>query len=203
MVAVWGNLRLKIRLLDSNSLWYRSLFAIVGSVLVDRTERASWLYRQMFLETADGYGLTLWGQRFGIGRYAGETDDAYRLRIMQERALLKGGGTDANRKKILSFLYGSENIRIARMFDFHSVIGGEIGEPMGSLNYARFGYKIYVYGIAEERLTTANHAKAISLLTQVNVFGNTWELYLESVNGNYLEIPIYKAIISKEKFLRV
>lgn len=196
-------MRLKIRLLDVNSLWYRSLYAIVGSILQERTERANWLYRQMWLETSDGYGLTLWGQRYSISRYLGEPDDEYRLRILQERALLKGGGTNANRKKILSFIYHTENIEITSMYDYEATIGGEIGEPIANLDYTRYGYKIYLHNVPNERITESNHTKAVKLLTQVNVFGNTWELYIQSENGNYLEIPIYKAIIEKEKFVAV
>jgi hypothetical protein len=187
---VWNNLRLRIRSLGLDSLWYKSLHAIVHLILFDRSVRASWLYRQMWLETSDGYGLTLWGQRYKIPRYTGEGDDEYRARILIERALYKGGGTDANRKRIISYILQTENIVIERMYDWQATIGGAVGEPIGSLEYGRFCYKIYVYDVLPELLNDTNLNRLTRLLTAVNVFGNTWELYIESENGNYLEVPI-------------
>jgi hypothetical protein len=198
---IWNNLRLRIRSLGSESLWYKSLHALLNFILSDRADRASWLYRQMWLESSDGYGLTLWGQRYKIPRYTGEGDDEYRARILTERALYKGGGTDANRKRIISYILQTQNIVIERMYDWQSTVGGAVGEPMGSLNYARFGYKIYVYDVMPELMTDTNLQRLTRLLTAVNVFGNTWEVYIESENGNYLEIPIYKGIGVKEEFV--
>ncbi|MCB1158215.1 MAG: hypothetical protein KDK45_11995 [Leptospiraceae bacterium] len=195
---VWQNLRYKIRSLGIESLWYRSLYALLNNILDDRAKRASWIYRQMWLESSDGYGLTLWGQRYSISRFYGERDDDFRLRILQERALFKAGPTNANRKKILTYIYDTSNIRIERVYDWHYTIGGEIGEPIGSIDYARFAYRIYVYDIPSEKMTEENHKRAMKFLRAINIFGNWYEVLLHSQAGNYKDYPLYENILKKE-----
>lgn len=199
--GVWLNLRSRIRALGLDSLWFKSLSALIGNILVERSTRASWLFKQLWLESSDGYGLTLWGQRYSIARFPGEPDDDFRTRILTERSLLKGEGSNANRKKILSYIYHTDNIRIERLCEWNFAIGGEIGEPIGNLDFARFSFRIYVFDIPSTQFSQANHSKAIQLLSSINVFGNFWDLFLQSDNGDFLDIPFFKASSSyKDKF---
>lgn len=198
---VWQNLRQKIRDLGKTSLWYRALFALLSGILQDRAERASWLYRQMWLESSDGYGLVLWGQRYGISKLYGESDDEFRLRIMQERALYQAGPTNANRKKVLTYIYDTTSIKIERAYDHHAKIGGEIGEPIGSIDYARFAYRIYVYDVPAEKLTEANHHKAIKFIRALNVFGNWYEILIQTNSNSYKDYPLAEKILRKEFLL--
>lgn len=198
---VWLNLRRKIRTLGVDSLWYRALSALLNGILNDRAKRASWLYRQMWLESSDGYGLILWGQRYGISKLYGESDDDFRLRIMQERALYKAGPTNANRKKVLTYIYNTTNIKIERVYDWHYTIGGEIGEPIGSINYARFAYRIYVYDVPVEKMTEANHYRALKFIRALNIFGNWYELLIHTNNTDYRDYPLSEKIIQKEFLL--
>jgi hypothetical protein len=186
---VWPDQRRAVRATGKGSVWQRLLFALT-LLLSERAVRASWLYRQIWLDSADGYGLTLWGQRYEIPRYYGEPDDDYRSRIVAERMIARGDASNASRKKILNVVYGIDptTVRIDRVYDHHFAVGGlsdrgnepgsegGIGSVLGSRDYAMHAYRIYAPLPAD---LEAKLQKAVSMLHDINIGGNYWELWFE------------------------
>lgn len=186
---VWPDQRRAVRATGKGSLWYRLLFALT-LLLKERATRATWLRDQIWLDSSSEYGLTLWGQRYEIPRYYGETDDEYRARIISERMIARGDASNASRLKILNVVYGIDpaDVRIERICDHHFAIGGisdrgdepgyegGIGSPVGTRDYAMHAYRIYTPLPAdmEEKL-----GKVTGMMRDINIGGNVWELWFD------------------------
>lgn len=194
---IWQNLRKSIRSLGSTSLFYLILFSVTF-LFVERAKRASWLYRQIWLSTASGYGLDLWGQRYKIPRNYGESDDAYKARMIKERLIGNGDASNRTRKLILQIVFGIDpaNVKIERIYDHHFEMGGMIGAPIASRDYAIYGYRIYAPSPGKSVVDSLIF-KATKLLKKTNFGGNLWTLWFEegAVNqpGVNTDIPIWQA----------
>ncbi|MBV6348832.1 hypothetical protein KKQ82_07395, partial [Leptospira interrogans] len=103
--TVWKNQRSLIRKLGVDSLWYKVLKSIL-SILNERAVRLSWLYRQMWLETSDGFGLILWGTRYKIEKLPGETDDLYRNRLLLAKLFKMSIASVSSKRQGLQFSIG-------------------------------------------------------------------------------------------------
>ena len=177
----WKNLRRKIRSLSSESVWFRVLSSLL-QILSERSTRASWLYNQIWLESSSDYGLTLWGQRYGIPRLLNETDSDYKDRIFRERMFVGNGATNASRKKAIAFILGipTTQIEIKQIRNFFGC-GGVIGSPVGDLDYLKHIYRIYITGVENPEPTQIE--KLFSILDSINVGGNVPELWFEKTVG--------------------
>lgn len=174
---VIATMRRTIRELGSKSLWHRTLWAL-SLPIQERVERTNWLYKQIWLESSDGEGLVLWGQRFKIPKYANESDEEYRDRIIQERLVARGTASNTTRKKILQIVLGiePEDVRIERVLDHHFRVGGPVGAPVATRDYAMHVYRIYAhYPDLESRIP-----KALKMLVKINLGGNIPELWLNT-----------------------
>lgn len=103
--TVWKNQRSLIRKLGVDSLWYKILRSIL-SILNERAGRLSWLYRQMWLETSDGFGLILWGTRYKIEKLPGETDDLYRNRLLLAKLFKMSIASVSSKRQVIQFSTG-------------------------------------------------------------------------------------------------
>lgn len=186
---VWADQRRAIRATGKWSVWYRTIYALTY-LLQDRAERAEWLRDQIWLDSSSEYGLTLWGQRYEIARYYGESDDDYRTRLYSERMIARGDASNSSRKKILNIVYGIDPklIRVERIYDHHLTMGGVsdrgneegyeggIGSPIASRDYAMHVYRIYAP-------LPENHEDKIMkvqrMFHDINIGGNVWELWFE------------------------
>ena len=142
---VWKNQRWQIRETGSESLWYKALQSFLR-ILENRSQKITWLWDNLNFETSYGYGLDLWGARYRIPRLAGENDVAYKDRINFQFSYKQTPGNTANLKKIVAQLVGtsSEKIIIERVYPHHYVMGGAIGSPVSTRDYAHYTYRIYV-----------------------------------------------------------
>lgn len=61
-----------------------------------------WLMRQNFVQLAEGDNLDYWGQLFGVLRITGESDDSYRIRILEANKAVGIGTKAAYKARILS-----------------------------------------------------------------------------------------------------
>lgn len=175
---VWANMRRRIRALGPDSFWYRFLQALL-LVISERASRASWIYRQLRFETSDGIGLVLWGQRYRIPQMYAETPDAYKQRIAEERMHMRSP-TNAARKSIMASVLGVDiaDVSIRRVYDYHWTVGGVVGAPIGSRDYAMTGLHIYAPkpGVAD---LAERGARARRLIDRANVGSNWPEIYLD------------------------
>lgn len=194
---VWSDQRRALRATGKKSIWYRIIKAL-SILLLERAERAVWLRKQIFLDTSDGYGLTLWGQRYEIPRYYGESDDDYRNRIISERMIARGDASNASRKKILNVVFGinPSDVQILRIYDYHFSVGGisdrgnepshkgAIGSVVSTRDYAVYTYRIYA-PLPED--LEMKLKKALSMMRDINIGGNYWELWFEKGNQSGLQ----------------
>lgn len=166
---VWSNLRLSVRRLGVESVWYKTLFALT-SVFGKYSEKASWMYNQIWLDTATDNGLDLWGRRYRVSRI-GESDDDYRIRILQKKAINTSGVSLSDKRGYIASILGTDvsnvtinnNIRLSG-FGMGSAIGGMVR----SRNYTIYGFVIDIPFL----ITAAKRARMIELVKDTNLGGN-------------------------------
>lgn len=180
---IWANMRRRIRALGPDSFWYRFLSALL-LVLSERVTRANWLLRQIWFETSDGSGLILWGQRWGIPPLYGEDLDAYRNRIIEERAHLRNP-TNATRKAIVSQILGEPvaDVEIVRVYDHVWTVGGPVGSPIASRDYAMTAYHIYAPAPIVDDLAERG-ARIRRLIDRITVGAGWPEIYFNAGVGS-------------------
>ncbi|MEM7182715.1 MAG: hypothetical protein AAF518_17510 [Spirochaetota bacterium] len=142
---VWKNQRRQVRDLRSDSIWYRTLETFL-QILVKRSEKVTWLWDNLFFGSSYGYGLDLWGARYRIPRLVGEKDLSYKDRIRFRLSYKQIAGTTANMKSVAAELVNvsSDKIIVERVYPNHFTIGGVIGSPIGTRDYAHYTYRIYI-----------------------------------------------------------
>jgi hypothetical protein len=174
---VWANERKAVRATGRWSFWYKILFSLTF-LLHDRALRADWLRNQIWLDSSSDYGLVLWGQRYRIPKYYGESDDDYKARIISERLIARGDASNASRKKILNVVYGIpvSDIRIVRLYDYHMPVGGAIGSAIATRDHAMHDYRIYapIPSDVDGRLS-----KAMRMMNDINIGGNVLQLWFD------------------------
>lgn len=146
---VWKNQRSLIRKLGVDSFWYKVLRSIL-SILNERAVRLSWLYRQMWLETSDGFGLILWGARYKIEKLPGESDDSYRSRLLLAKLFKMSIASVSSKKQIIQFSTGlnPEEIRYFKVYNSEEakncfVMGGALDQRMMSRKYLLFRCRFF------------------------------------------------------------
>lgn len=187
---VWMNMRRAIRSLGVGSLWYRSLDALLG-VLVNRSLKAEWLLNQIFIETASGRGLDMWGKRYLLYRNLGESDYDFRVRILIEYAIRKKSPSGTQRIDILSKVLkiDTSEIRVVNVYDYVFRVGGIVGKVCGTRNYDFFTYRIYLPALTEDMIN-----RAIWVMNYMNIGGNVPELWVRDETGDVLDVPLYEPL---------
>ncbi|EMM99114.1 hypothetical protein LEP1GSC021_4773 [Leptospira noguchii str. 1993005606] len=186
---VWQNLRRSIRQTSplpvpmnengtgglSNSLWYRVLFAFL-IVIQERLKRSNWLYKQIWVDTADGKGLDWWGARYGLSREPGESDSSYYLRILFLAEYRRLPPTLFTKKNLITRITGlsTDQIVVEQVFDFKYRMGDPIGTILGSRDYCFYAFRIYIPSINKK-----SRQNLIRILDAINIGGNVWEIWEE------------------------
>ncbi|WP_061260289.1 hypothetical protein [Leptospira interrogans] len=186
---VWANLRRSIRQTSplpvsinengtgglSNSLWYRVLFALL-IVIQERLKRSNWLYKQIWVDTADGKGLDWWGARYGLSREIGESDSSYYLRILFLAEYRRLPPTLFTKKNLISRITGlsTDQISVEQVFDYKYRMGDPIGTILGSRDYCFYAFRIYIPSINKK-----SRQNLIRILDAINIGGNVWEIWEE------------------------
>lgn len=176
---VWKNQRSLIRKLGMDSFWYKVLRSIL-SILNERAVRLSWLYRQMWLETSDGFGLILWGARYKIEKLPGESDDSYRSRLLLAKLFKMSIASVSSKKQIIQFSTGlnPEEIRYFKVYNSEEskncfVMGGALDQRMMSRKYLLFRCRFFFPKLPD----SLNRSALVQSIENVNVGGNVCELW--------------------------
>ena len=179
---VWNNLRISIRRLGPNSIWYKTLKALLGIFDV-YTEKANWLYSQIWLESSSGLGLSLWGKRYGIRRWNNETDDNFRARTQQYKLLTGSGITRKAKRFYVADILETDptNITITNVYGSGSMaMGSKLGIKVQSRKMVYYGYEIRIpFEITDE----AKKQRMIDLINTTN-FGGNYPVFVENI-GEY------------------
>ncbi|MDI7156207.1 hypothetical protein QMM53_06555 [Leptospira santarosai] len=177
--TVWKNQRRLIRTLGDSSYWYRVLKSLL-TILNDRASRLSWLYRQMWLETSDGFGLVLWGVRYKIEKNPGESDDSYRTRLLLAKLFKLSVPTVATKRQVIQYVTGLSTYEISYVklytseegqSGFH--MGSEVDREMLPRKYILTRYRFRFSGLSDS-FDRNGLSKAVDA---VNVGGNVPELW--------------------------
>lgn len=177
--TVWTNQRRLIRTLGDSSYWYRVLKSLL-TILNERASRLSWLYRQMWLETSDGFGLVLWGVRYKIEKLPGESDDSYRTRLLLAKLFKLSVPTVATKRQVIQYATGlpAYEIGYVKLYTseegqsgFH--MGSEVDREMLPRKYILTRYRFRFSGLSDS-FDRNGLSKAIDA---VNVGGNVPELW--------------------------
>ncbi|RHX94995.1 hypothetical protein DLM76_06585 [Leptospira yasudae] len=176
---VWKNQRNLIRKLGNSSLFYRILKSIL-SVLNERAVRLNWLYRQMWLETSDGFGLILWGARYKIQKLPGETDESYRNRLLLAKLFKMSIASVSSKRQVVQFSTGlnPEAIRYSKIYEAEEtkdcfVMGGAPDQRMMSRKYMLFRYRFLFPKLAD----SFNRNSLVQSMENVNIGGNVCEFW--------------------------
>ncbi|WP_036067407.1 hypothetical protein [Leptospira noguchii] len=176
---VWKNQRSLIRKLGMDSFWYKVLRSIL-SILNERAVRLSWLYRQMWLETSDGFGLILWGARYKIEKLPGESDDSYRSRLLLAKLFKMSIASVSSKKQIIQFSTGlnPEEIRYFKVYNSEEskncfVMGGALDQRMMSRKYILFRCRFFFPKLPD----SLNRSALVQSIENVNIGGNVCELW--------------------------
>ena len=179
-LLVWNNLRRAIRALGSGSTWFKILSRWNG-ILEARAEKATWIFNQTAIETAEDKGLDWWGQRPAYSaprrRNEGESDDDYRDRLLEIRAQNSAGTTLGAKETIVqSFIpdgvvVTAENVRGSVPHQENYRVGSNTGTRCFSRIYIRFRYRFWL-GILPD---TYDREKLNTVIEKVNVGGNVPE----------------------------
>ncbi|EMS88137.1 hypothetical protein [Leptospira noguchii] len=179
--TVWKNQRSLIRKLGVDSFWYKVLRSIL-SILNERAVRLSWLYRQMWLETSDGFGLILWGARYKIEKLPGESDDSYRSRLLLAKLFKMSIASVSSKKQIIQFSTGlnPEEIRYFKVYNSEEakncfVMGGALDQRMMSRKYLLFRCRFFFPKLPD----SLNRSALVQSIENVNIGGNVCELWEE------------------------
>jgi hypothetical protein len=176
---VWKNQRKSVRSSGTSGLWYRALNSLL-QILVNRSTRLSWLYRQFWLETSDGPGLNAWGIRYRIRRRPGESDNNYKTRIILERLFKLSVPSVSTKIQVISAITG-----LARsQFEYKSVYKDEVGKdlfrmgspislPMMTRKYILHRYRFILPPLPIE----FDRASLVEGLNNVNIGGNVPEIW--------------------------
>ncbi|ASV04952.1 hypothetical protein ACO2J1_02340 [Leptospira interrogans] len=177
--TVWKNQRSLIRKLGVDSLWYKVLKSIL-SILNERAVRLSWLYRQMWLETSDGFGLILWGTRYKIEKLPGETDDLYRNRLLLAKLFKMSIASVSSKRQVIQFSTGldPEEIRYSKIYKSEEAkncftMGGILDQRMMSRKYVLFRYRFFFPKLSD----SFNRSALVQSIENVNIGGNVCELW--------------------------
>lgn len=179
---VWVNLRVSIRRLGSDSIWYKTLFALL-SVFGNYTTKANWIYLQIWLETATENGLDLWGLRYGIRRLTGESDSDFRNRILLQKAIKTSGITLLQKRQYIANILGVDISQIIvqnQTWNTSLAMGGTIGSFISSRNMTVYGYKIFVPIIT----VPSKRQRMVDLINATNLGGN-YPMFFEATGTNY------------------
>jgi len=187
---IWKNMRRAIRALGPDSLFYRFLKASFN-VLQTRLDRANWLFNQLWLETSDSYGVTLFGQRYKVASIPGESLESYRNRITLERSS-STRSTNKGRKALLQAVLGidPDTVKIVRPRNFAFGPGAQVGSLMMSHEYASYAYRLYAPAPATP--DAEKEKFALRLIESGNLGGNYPELWLDEGPGTY-DKPCYES----------
>lgn len=193
---IWLNLRVKIRNLKENSIWYKTLFSL-SKIFDNKMEIVEKLKKNIWLESATEDGLNAWGKRYRMIRLENESDETYKNRILFKRSLSKSGVSRKQKSIILEglLLIPANSIRIENARDSS---GFRIGDPIGtgiiSQDYFVFSYTVFI----DKELDSNQKIIAKEYIQNVNIGGNfplfaelTPELTIFEIGG-----PIDAAIIS-------
>ncbi|PJZ41233.1 hypothetical protein CH370_13455 [Leptospira kmetyi] len=179
--VVWKNQRNLVRKLGDSSLWYKFLKSVL-SILNERAARLSWLYRQMWLETSDGFGLILWGARYKIAKLPGETDELYRSRLLLAKLFKLSIASVSSKRQVVQFSTGlnSDEIRYSKVYETEEskncfVMGGPIDGRMMSRKYVLFRYRFLFPKLSD----SFDRAELVRSMENVNVGGNVCEFWEE------------------------
>lgn len=177
--VVWKNQRSLIRKLGDSSLLYKFLKSIL-SILSERAARLSWLYRQMWLETSDGFGLILWGARYKIAKLPGETDESYRSRLLLAKLFKMSIASVSSKRQVVQFSTGlnSDEIRYSKVYETEEskncfVMGDSIDGRMMSRKYILFRYRFLFPKLSD----SFDRDALVRSMENVNVGGNVCELW--------------------------
>lgn len=168
--SVWVNLRVSIRRLGVDSVWYKTLEALV-SVFSGYTTKANWIYAQIWLETATENGLDLWGLRYGIRRLTGESDNDFRNRIIQRKLINTTGIPISQKRQYIADVLGidvSEVIIQNQTGNQSMAMGETIGSLVSSRNYTVYGYVIKIPAITD----SGKRQRMVELISSTNIGGN-------------------------------
>ncbi|MBM9499372.1 hypothetical protein JWG44_03815 [Leptospira sp. 201903071] len=176
---VWKNQRSLIRKLGTSSLWYKILRSLL-SILGDRASKLSWLYRQMWLETSDGFGLILWGTRYKIAKLPGETDDSYRNRLLLAKTFKLSIASVSSKRQVIQYSTGvaANEIRYSKVYESDDakecfVMGGVLEGRMMSRKYILFRYRFLFPKLSD----SFDRSSLIRSIENVNIGGNVCELW--------------------------
>ncbi|MDV6237763.1 hypothetical protein CH379_019210 [Leptospira ellisii] len=177
--TVWKNQRSLIRKKGTESFWYKVLNALL-KILADRASRLSWLYRQMWLETADTTGLVLWGVRFKIEKLPGETDDSYRTRLLLAKLFKLSIPTVATKRQVIQYATSLAADQISYL-QLYTSEEGKSGFKMGSevdREMLPRKYILHRYRFLFPKLSDLFDRNGLSkAMDAVNVGGNVPELW--------------------------
>ncbi|ULH29069.1 hypothetical protein [Leptospira weilii] len=177
--TVWKNQRSSIRKKGTESFWYKALNSLL-KILMDRSSRLSWLYRQMWLETSDTTGLVLWGVRYKIEKLPGESDDSYRTRLLLAKLFKLSVPTVATKRQVIQYATDLPVDQISYVKIYTSE-EGKSGFRMGSEVDRKMLPRKYIlnrYRFLFSKLSDSFDRNGLSkALDAVNVGGNVPELW--------------------------
>ncbi|RHX92006.1 hypothetical protein [Leptospira stimsonii] len=178
---VWKNQRSLVRKLGTSSLWFKILKSLL-SILDERAVRLSWLYRQMWLETSDGFGLILWGARYKIAKLPGETDDSYRNRLLLAKTFKLSIASVSSKKQVIQYLtqLDANDIQYSKLYESDDakncfVIGDTLDGTMMSRKYLLFRYRFSF----PKPSSSFDRNALVTSMENVNIGGNVCELWEE------------------------
>lgn len=177
----WANLRISIRRLGANSVWFKTLDALLG-IFTAYAEKASWIYIQIWLDTATENGLDLWGRRYGVSRYNNELDSDYKIRILERKVINTSGVSLYGKRQYIASILGVDVslITITKNTDLPKMsMGGAIGRFVGSRNYTIYGYTIRIPFLITDAI---KRQRMIDLVMATNIGGN-YPVFVELVDS--------------------
>ncbi len=177
---VWKNLRAKFRKQGKTGLLYETLSSMLA-ILADRSVKLAWLRRQLFLETSDGEGLLWWGERYEREKEPGESDDAYKARLIAHREIRKKGATLETVKSVVSARTGipREEIEVKKVFGSpESKQAIKIGGPLRGRIFSK-AYTLYAWYIRLPALSPEFDRADLASKIDRLILGGNYPVFVE------------------------
>ncbi|MBE7413343.1 MAG: hypothetical protein HS129_15000 [Leptospiraceae bacterium] len=177
---VWKNQRHTIRDKGITSLWYRGLKSIL-SILNNRSEKISWLYRQIWLDSSDSQGLAEWGIELELSKLPGESDDQFKSRLLLKEISRKTVPAVSAKLKSIQILANVDSNEIQYFSIYrsseagieHFRIGGMVNSPMMTRKYILFRYRLMIPSLPDN----FDRNVLIKTLEKMNTGGNVFEIW--------------------------
>ncbi|MCE9499160.1 MAG: hypothetical protein K8R21_01390 [Leptospira sp.] len=177
---VWKNLRHTIRDKGIDSFYYKALNSLL-SILNNKAGKASWLYRQIWLETSDSQGLIDWGVELDTKKIPGEPEETYKDRLLIIQISRRTVPTVAAKKKAISIstdisipeikYYSVYNLAESR--SDHFKMGGPLDSPMMPRKYIIYRYRFIIPYLGD----SFDRNQLIKTLERMNIGGNIFEVW--------------------------